>query len=132
MFGMNDLIDDDIFKEMGFNHKWIESGIVDFNNFLEIKKQYLRNREQDSCTEHYRWAAFQSFFRKNHSIDAPIFHVLYNLGQTDIDRAMGYAIMYDVIGHSDCPLEIIEKAIEDNYFPLSRHALKCKNTKIQD
>jgi hypothetical protein len=132
MFRMNDLTDDNIFKEMGFNRKWIESGIVDVNNFLEVKKHYLSNREQNSCTEHYRWAAFHSFFRKSCSIDAQIFHILYDLGQTDIDRAMGYAIMYDVVGHPDCPLEIIEKAIEDDYFPLSRHALRCKNTKTQE
>jgi hypothetical protein len=127
---MDDLINDPIFNKMGFSNEWISSGIVSISNFPSIKDNYLENKDEDPSTEHYRWKAFQSFLKTNQQISSDVFRVLHELGINDLDRSLGYAIIFDIIRRNDCPIEVIEASINDDYYPLSKHAMKYKNLRL--
>ncbi len=120
---MSNLITEDpVFIELEFNQKWIEIGILNFDNFSVIKKEYLKG--EDVRSEHYRWGAFKDFFKKSSSIKQSLFYILYDIGKNDPDYAMGRAIIFDIIQHIDCPLELIKLATNDSDFTLAKHALK--------
>ena len=60
----NDAIDDPVLSKLGLIDDWIESGIVNHDNYLSIKNNYLNHKEEDSCAEHYRLGAFRDFLRE--------------------------------------------------------------------
>ena len=120
-----ELIEDQIFKELEFNRKWIEAGIINSTNFEFIKKEYIKG--EDKNTEHYRWGAFRRFMQANSVISEKIFYILYEIGKNDPDYSMGGAILFDIIRRLDCPKKIIDIAIDDNDKVLAKHALKCKD-----
>lgn len=122
----NQIIADPIFCELELNSDWIESGIIDNNTFSIIKKEYLKLKEEDSRTEHYRWAAFKEFLNLNNHLEAEVFYKLYNLGKNEPDYAMGRSMIFEIIKRLDCPIELIDVAINDSDYTLSKHALKCK------
>ena len=78
---------DPIFSMLGMNSDWLEIGIITNDNFWSIKEEYLRG--EDNNTEHYRWGAFNKFFKFNDPLESEIFYRLYNLGKNDPDLAMG-------------------------------------------
>jgi hypothetical protein len=127
---MNKITDDAIFNELRFNNIWIESGVINDESFLSIKKKYQDFKDEDNHTEHYRWAAFKSFLGSNRQISTDTFYLLYNLGKNDPDYPMGHAIIFEIIGRPECPIEIIETAINDDNYSLSKHAMKCKNARL--
>lgn len=85
----NQIINDPIFCELDLSIDWIESGIIDNNTFLPLKEKYLKSKDEDNRTEHYRWAAFKEFLKLNNQLEEKIFYRLYNLGKNDPDYAMG-------------------------------------------
>jgi hypothetical protein len=122
---MNDLtIEDPLFAKLEFHHKWIEVGIITSENFVLIKQEYLKG--EDPFSEHYRWGAFHKFMKQNKSIDIASFYLLYDLGENDADPGMGRSILFDIINRIDCPLELIDRAIDTGDFTLSKHAVKRK------
>jgi hypothetical protein len=94
------------------------------DNFPAIKQKYLEG--EDRCTEHYRWGAFNVFMQQNSKIDRESFSLLYDLGETDPDRMMGRSMLFDIVKHSDCPIELIDRAINEGAFTLPKHASECK------
>ncbi len=119
-----EFIEDQIFKELKFNRKWINAGIINSANFESIKKEYTTG--EDKNTEHYRWYAFQKLMQANSVISQKIFYILYDIGKNDPDYSMGRAILFEILKRLDCPKKIIDIAIDDNDKVLAKHALKCK------
>jgi hypothetical protein len=35
-------------------------------------------------------------------------------------------MLFDIVKHSDCPIELIDRAIHEGDFTLAKHASKCK------
>ena len=107
----NNLTEDPIFQKLLFTKEWIETGIIDAENFIEYKNRYLE--EQDSCTEHYRYAAFIDFMRSKKNLSQETFSAIYNLGKKDPDPAMGRSMRIYLIQRTDCPKKLIDLAIKD-------------------
>ena len=119
---INNLSQDTIFKELKFTKEWIEAGIVNIENFSQIKEKYLEGK--DNRTEHYRWWAFTNFIQKNKTISKNTFYQIYDLGQKDSDYAMGRAMRFDIIKRLDCPKELIDITVKDKDKSLSNKALR--------
>jgi hypothetical protein len=117
------LTKDSVFVELGFNEKWIESGVVNDDIFLSIKQNYLE--EPDHRYEHYRWGAFKNFFSPKKKFDKDFFYCLYEIGKNDPDYYMGRAIIFDIMKHEDYPLDLLEFTVNDSDSTLVKHALKC-------
>jgi hypothetical protein len=118
------IIDDPIFLILEFNDNWIEAGVINEDIFLSLKEEYLKG--EDKFSEHYRWGAFKRFLASNHNINTETFHKLYNLGRNDLNYSMGRAMIFDVVNDLDCPMNLIDAAIKEGDFTLSKYASKCK------
>lgn len=118
------LLEDSIFKKLQFNKDWIDIGIIDQKSFIKIKEKYLE--ENDNSSEHYRWLAFINFLKNNKNISGELLHKIYFLGKKEPDYAMGSSMRFKIIKHINCPVELINIAIQDKDRGLSKEALKLK------
>jgi hypothetical protein len=121
--------EDSVLIEIGFSDNWIKSGIISQENFLSIKENYLKSKQEDANTEHYRYAAFLSFISSNDKIDAEVFFILYELGKNDPDYYMGRSMLFKILDRQDCPIELLDAIISDDTTTFSKHALKIKNNR---
>jgi hypothetical protein len=119
------IIEDPEFVKLQFSKEWIDLGIITSENFLSIKKEYIKG--EDRRTEHYRWGAFRAFLEANSFIFPKTFYRLYNLGKNDPDYSMGRAMIFEIIKRLDCPQELLDTAIGDGDITLAKYALKCKS-----
>lgn len=119
------IIEDPNFVNLQFSQEWIDVGIITSEDFLSIKKEYIKG--EDHRTEHYRWGAFRAFLEGNNFIYPEIFYKLYNLGKNDPDYSMGRAMIFEIIKRLDCPQELLDTAIGDGDITLARYALKLKS-----
>ncbi|MGL6342652.1 MAG: hypothetical protein ACRC80_26360 [Waterburya sp.] len=120
----NILIEDPIFNKLQFTQDWIDAGIIDSQSLAKIKEKYLE--EKDDNYEHYRWFAFRSFLKVNPKISAETLHKIYILAKKDPDYGMGRSMRFQIIKHINCPVELIDIAIEDEDRGLSKQAMKLK------
>ena len=118
------LIEDSIFKNLQFTKEWIDLGIINNKNFIKIKEKYLEG--DDDNTEHYRWWAFTDFLQNNQNFAQEKFYQIDNLGKNDPDFAMGRSMRISLMGHPNCPKELINTAIDSEDKTLSKEALKIK------
>lgn len=125
----DEIIEDPLFTELQFSKEWIEAEIINIEVFASIKKEYIKG--EDHRAEHHRWKAFRLFLQANDSIPEEKFNILYYIGKNDSDYSMGRAILFDILKRSDCPLELIDKTLNDNDVTLARHALKCKSKRLK-
>lgn len=123
------MINDPVLSEIGLVDDWIKSGIVNHDNYLSIKNNYLEHRKEDSCTEHYRLRAFRNFLNISNSIDKDTFLIIYSLGKNDSDYYMGRTMIFELLDRADCPIELIDTVIIEGDPSLSKRALKLKNNK---
>jgi hypothetical protein len=122
------MIDDPVFLKLQFTSQWIDAGVITADYFELIRQEYLTGEDQN--TEHYRWGAFRNFLKNNSYISRDSFFAIYELGRNDPDYSMGRAMRFDLIKRSDCPMELINTAINDTDTALAKHALKYK--KLRD
>ena len=118
------LLEDRIFKKLKFTKKWIQLGIVDSDSFIKLKKRYLKG--EDTSDEHYRWAAFTNFVENKKNLPQQLLYEIYDLGKNDPNPAMGRSMKFRIIALDNCPEDLIDLAIQDEYKGLSKHALKIK------
>jgi hypothetical protein len=119
--------EDPDFLRLQFSKEWIDVGIITIENFVSIKKEYMKG--EDRSTEHYRWGAFRAFLEANDFIPQEKFYRLYKLGKNDPDYSMGRAIIFEIIKRLDCPQELLDTAIGDSDITLARYALKRKSVR---
>ena len=126
----NLLLEDTIFNELQFTKAWINTGIIDHESFIEIKERSLK--EDGNSPEHYRWLAFRNFLKTNNDISGKVLSKISFLGKNEPDYTMGRAMRFKIIKHNNCPVELINIAIEDKDRGLSKEALKQKETLKQN
>jgi hypothetical protein len=124
-----ELFEDPIFMELKFDRRWIEVGIITPDIFLAIEQKYLTG--EDHRSEHYRWGAFNLFFKNRPHLDRHCFYILYDIGKTDPDIAMGRSIIFDLLRHPYCPIELIDISICESDLTLSQHALKLQKIRLK-
>lgn len=87
----------------------------------EFKREYESGL--DVNTEHYRWRAFSLFLEENALLPSEILINLYKLGADDPDNIMGGSMMRELLNRKDCPLELIEAALQsdENFLVKAAH-----------
>jgi hypothetical protein len=125
----NSIVDDPLFTELQFNQKWVDLDLISTDTFNLISEEYSKG--DDTRSEHYRWKTFKDFLKNKDLISRELFFLIYDLSISDPDYAMGRAMRFDLVKRPDCPLDLIEIAINDKDLTLSRHAQKCKSHRIK-
>ena len=108
---MTNLLQDPVFQELQFTKEWIELGLVNCDNFPEMKERYLKG--MDNCTEHYRWGAFCDLMKSKQSFTEEMFYRIYDLGKKDPDPAMGRSMRIELVRLPNCPKDLLNLAIQD-------------------
>ena len=99
----------DIFHTLEFTQRWIDLGIDTPEKLTKLETEWIKG--EDTNTEHYRWRAFREFMSLRKNLDAEILRELYELGKNDADCGMGGSMMVDILSHKDCPLDLLEVAL---------------------
>jgi hypothetical protein len=79
----------------------------------------------DKNSEHYRYGAFRLYLSQNRPLAPSMSEALYELGAADPDRAMGGAMMADILHLPECPPEVVKKARQSGI----RHLIKLAGHK---
>jgi len=95
---------------LGFTGEWVRLGIVSEEQIFEIWN--LFQTSDDKNPEHYRYGAFRSYLANHRPLDPTTSLALYELGERDPDYSMGGAIMADIVNRSECPQEVLDRAME--------------------
>jgi hypothetical protein len=114
-----------LFEKLDFSQSWIKAGLLSDDSFRMIVQSY--NEAEDDAPEHYRWKAFKEFLRQNSFIPEERFWQIYELSLQDNDYAMARAMRFDLLQRGDCPLSLVEKAVNDSDHSLRKYALKQMN-----
>ena len=94
--------------QFGFTSEWFELGIATPERLAELKAVWAEGEDPDP--EHYRWRAFQEFLAERRPLPADLARALYNLGATEVDRAMGASMMHRIVSLPECPEDVLDHA----------------------
>lgn len=94
-----------------FTNQWFELRIVNEELIAILDAQ---RDPADDNPEHWRYAAFQQFVAANRPLPNDLCWRLYDLGCSDVDLAMGGAMMADVLRLVECPIDLLTDALSSN------------------
>jgi hypothetical protein len=103
---------------LGFTSAWFTIGVVDDSVLAGLQVEW--NKGQDDHPEHYRYWAFREFLAAHRPLAPELAARLFDLGSADPDRAMGGAIMADIIRLPECPAEVMDAALASDRPHLAR------------
>jgi hypothetical protein len=105
---------------LGFTEQWFALGILT----EEALQRYGATYETgvDKNAEHYRYGAFRWYLKAHRPVSETVAEALYDLGASDPDRAMGEAIMADIVELPECPASVSAKALSSGRKHLIRTA----------
>jgi hypothetical protein len=83
-------------KLLGYSLKWVEYGFLTRDFLLDQAARFHTGEDQN--TEHYRYAAFKEFQKRNAFSDRE-FEQYIELAALDPDMAMGTAALVDILNH---------------------------------
>ena len=125
------LEEDEFFKKLNASHEWIKLCIITSEVLEDLKRMYEEEQrelkeelENEGILEQnrwelsffhddrYRWRAFKRFLNEKKSIPSEILIALYKLGEKDPDYTMGRSMMRYVLDEKNCPMELLELALE--------------------
>jgi hypothetical protein len=131
--GKRKMENDEFFKKSKFTKDWIDLKIITpealeelkaihNEEMEEIKQKYEKDGTLEeyswrfSCfdDEHQRWRAFVKFLEINKELSSEIFKQLYELGNNDPDEMMGGSMMKELLDRKDCPLDLLNYALESD------------------
>jgi hypothetical protein len=124
---------DDFFIKSNFSKTWVDLRIITPAVLEELKKTHeeemeeLRQEYENDGTleeyswrfslfddEHQRWRAFTKFLERNKNLPPETIKTLYELGASDSDDMMGGSMMQKLLYRKDCPLELLEIALQSD------------------
>lgn len=97
---------------LGFSDAWLSLGILTDDELQQFGKEF--DTGNDPHTEHYRYRAFVGYMMTRRPINEETALALYELGTTDPDRLMGFAIMICILNLPECPEAIFETALKSD------------------
>jgi hypothetical protein len=122
---------DEFFKKLNVSKEWVDLGIITPEVLEDLKRMYeeeqrelkeeLENKgilEQNRWElsffhdDHYRWRAFKRFLDEKKPVSSEIVTALYKLGEKDPDYTMGRSMMRYVLDEKNCPMELLELALQ--------------------
>ncbi len=80
-----------ILTKLGYNHAWLEYGLIDENLLQKQSQQY--DTSDDKNREHYRYAAFRAFLGKRIALDDTLMDRYVHLAQLDEDHEMAQSAL---------------------------------------
>ena len=94
-----------------FSEEWYSLGIITTKQHQELWVQFQTSIDRNP--EHYRWRVFCDFLERKEQRSPDMMRRLYDLGKSDPDTAMGDSMMAKVVGHIDCPDDVLREASQD-------------------
>lgn len=101
-----------ILHELDFNERWFDLEFVSSETLKELWTDFQNG--EDTNKEHYRWRAFTHYLKISKEIDGNNLRELYQLGEIDADYSMGIAIQVEILQRKDCPVDLINKALNSD------------------
>jgi hypothetical protein len=97
---------------------WLELGVLTEEQLASLAQEFAVG--DDPNPEHYRYRVFREYLESRRPLPADTAEALYELGAADPDRAMGQAMMHDVVNLPECPETVREKAAASGERHLAR------------
>lgn len=91
-----------------FSDLWRDYGILNDEELLALPETYRTS--DDKNTEHYRYRVYMRYRDAHRPLTQETAWILFQLGGSDPDRAMGSAIQWDILNLPECPPALIEAA----------------------
>jgi hypothetical protein len=92
-------------QPFGFTERWFSLGLVPKNLLDRMRAEW--NLGEDPNPEHYRYKAFKEFLVAHRPLSPELAAALFELGAADPDRAMGGAMMADIVRLPECPEKVL-------------------------
>jgi hypothetical protein len=93
---------------LGFSENWVSAGLLPDELLEALAHEFESGADRNP--EHYRYRAFRRYLDNYRPLPAWAAEAFYSLGEQDADRAMGRAMMADVLGLPECPDGLRAKA----------------------
>jgi hypothetical protein len=122
---------DEFFKKLNVSREWVDLGIITPEVLEDLKRMYETEQKElkeelknDGILEQnrwelsffhddrYRWRAFRRFLDEKNHVSSEIVTALYKLGEKDPDYTMGRSMMRYVLDEKNCPMELLELALQ--------------------
>lgn len=123
--------EDEFFKKLNVSKEWVDLGIItpevleDLKRMHETEQKELKEELENDGTleqykwmfstfhdDHYRWRAFRRFLDEKKHVSSEIVTALYKLGEKDSDYTVGRSMMRYVLDEKNCPMELLELALQ--------------------
>jgi hypothetical protein len=91
-----------------FGDRWLRLGLLTEEKLRALGREYETGKDRN--TEHYRYRVFRDYLTSHRPLPAELAKALYELGREDPDPAMGGAMMADIVGLPECPVEVMNEA----------------------
>lgn len=91
-----------------FSERWFQLGLLTEEDLGALGLEY--EQSDDKNAEHYRYRVFRNYLAAHRPLPSGTAEDLYQLGGEDPDQGMGEAIMRDIIGLTECPAAVLERA----------------------
>ncbi|WP_406693641.1 hypothetical protein V5E97_21660 [Singulisphaera sp. Ch08] len=94
---------------LGFTDRWLTLGVVTRERVEALDWEFESSSDKNS--EHYRYGAFRDYLAAHRPLPPAVAEALYSLGEEDLDRGMGGAMMSDIVWLPECPPTVRDRAL---------------------
>jgi hypothetical protein len=95
-------------RQLGFSDRWFQLGLLTDEGLCALVSEYEESDDKNS--EHYRYRVFRNYLSAHRPLPPETADALYQLGLEDPDQGMGGAMMHDIVGLTECPSGVLERA----------------------
>jgi hypothetical protein len=88
---------------------WLTLGLVTEAQVRAFEREYATGN--DRHPEHYRYRAFRQYLNAHRPLPPEQAEAIYRLGEQDPDRAMGRAMMFEILDLPECPKSLGREAL---------------------
>lgn len=96
-------------KQFQFSDRWLQLGLLTADELRALGREYEVGGGKSA--EHYRYRVFRSYLASHRPLSPETADALYELGKEDPDPGTGGAMMRDIVGLTECPDGVLEKAL---------------------
>ena len=95
-------------RRLQLSDDWLRLGLLTEDELCALGREC--ETSEDKNTEHYRYRVFRHYLASHKPLPPGMAEALYELGRADPDPAMGGAMMRDIVGLPECPVNVLEQA----------------------
>ncbi|GAB4457012.1 MAG: hypothetical protein OHK0029_15970 [Armatimonadaceae bacterium] len=112
---------DEYLTLFGFTDEWRNLGIPSDEQIATLLLPELAG-DASPQPEQHRWMVFQNFLWENLPLEPEMAHALYTLGENEADPNLGEGIQIEIVALSECPPELVDRAMQSPRKRLARNA----------